>query len=372
VYQTRTFLTFCLLIGAFSIASGQKNVFFKTEEKSQKKGFSLQNLYFNFSSGYGNQNWQHSLSNVGLRAGDDQNIYFSDATSSSATATNFTRNDSALVRTVTLTNTLGLQDWVQNPGSSIGGQPFRRSETITYEGRVISQTTTNLPTGTVTDGYNFKYTGTGHSIPFNLSVAYAFPRFRLGAGVSFEFTKMGLLKQKDSVGLLKEFEFGTSIFSTRRLYGYVGYTFFRSKSYVYTTDMNIGIFRMSKSFDRASMRYLPMFNGGVTLEKNLSEYFRVSVSPRFEFKSYNLALPGNIRTVKHDILALYALVGISYSIPSGKKCPIKACGIRMHHVHGGQVWRGNPFYRWQNPRYGEEDPKLVKYKYKNRRKINPY
>jgi hypothetical protein len=46
----------------------------------------------------------------------------------------------------------------------------------------------------------------------------------------------------------------------------------------------------------------------------------------------------------------------------------------MNHAHGNREYRSrvHPFYKKQNPNYGENYPRLIKYKGKNKRKLNPY
>ncbi|MEJ8756530.1 hypothetical protein WG947_05955 [Pontibacter sp. H259] len=55
------------------------------------------------------------------------------------------------------------------------------------------------------------------------------------------------------------------------------------------------------------------------------------------------------------ILFLLLLVFISLSVLSCKPaCPIGPCQVRMVHTHGEGVYRGVPFWRKQNLKYGEQ------------------
>ncbi|MFT2011055.1 hypothetical protein ACMA1I_20465 [Pontibacter sp. 13R65] len=39
-------------------------------------------------------------------------------------------------------------------------------------------------------------------------------------------------------------------------------------------------------------------------------------------------------------------------------CPISSCQVRMVHPHGEHQFRGQPFYKKQNPKMGEKLPKM--------------
>ena len=57
---------------------------------------------------------------------------------------------------------------------------------------------------------------------------------------------------------------------------------------------------------------------------------------------------------------IYIVLGtVIISIFSCKKrCPIESCQTKMVHTHGGQEFRGMPWYKKQNPKTGELDPVL--------------
>ncbi|MFD2067505.1 hypothetical protein ACFSKU_11480 [Pontibacter silvestris] len=40
------------------------------------------------------------------------------------------------------------------------------------------------------------------------------------------------------------------------------------------------------------------------------------------------------------------------------RCPITSCQVRMLHAHGEHEFRGQPFWKKQNPRMGEKLPKM--------------
>ncbi|WP_377131848.1 hypothetical protein [Rufibacter roseus] len=48
------------------------------------------------------------------------------------------------------------------------------------------------------------------------------------------------------------------------------------------------------------------------------------------------------------------------SVSCTPRCPIASCQTRMIHPHGGQDYRGMPWYKKQRPRIGEKLPKPSK------------
>ena len=41
-----------------------------------------------------------------------------------------------------------------------------------------------------------------------------------------------------------------------------------------------------------------------------------------------------------------------------KRCPHKTCETKMQHTHSGEVFRGMPWYKKQNPKTGQLNPEL--------------
>ena len=112
----------------------------------------------------------------------------------------------------------------------------------------------------------------------------------------------------------------------------------------------------------------------MTIERELSEYLRLFVRPSYEIKSYTLSLPEGGQSIEHGMNAFYLNIGVTYSIPDLPKCFIAGCRIQRNHAHGDREYRSrvHPIYKKQNPEYGENHPDLIKYKGKNKKKMNPY
>jgi hypothetical protein len=212
------------------------------------------------------------------------------------------------------------------------------------------------------------------TMPIKLSIHYEFKNFRLGAGFSKDFIFIKPFSPISYGSQIRNIDAEAGSVSTTKFFGLAGYSFARVDKYLFTGDLQFGTNKFGKKFDRSVIKPSGFFNLGVTVERELSEYLKVFIRPNFEFKSYTLSLPESNTAIKHHANALMWNVGFTYSIPELPKCKIKECRIQINHAHGDREVRSRAHQIWekQNPGYGENDPKLIKYKWRNRKKINPY
>jgi hypothetical protein len=154
----------------------------------------------------------------------------------------------------------------------------------------------------------------------------------------------------------------------------LGASVYRYNDYLLVVDANIGGYAMGKKFDKNAMKKGVFVNLGVTVEREMSEYFRLFVRPSYEIKSYKLNVPETGQFIQHRFNAFYINVGATYRIPELRRCFLKTCHAQMNHAHGNREYRSrrHPIYKKQNPHYGENYPTLIKYKGKNKKKLNPY
>ena len=226
-----------------------------------------------------------------------------------------------------------------------------------------------------TDTLAVKYKATGGSIPISLAVSYTYDRYRFGLGFTYEQlfgTKYypGVASNK-----LESFKTEYTTTSLTRYYLYFGGEVFRSIRHTIAVDATLGTYRFGKKhFNPDQVKTTLFFNLGVSFERSLSEYFKVFVRPSVELKNYNLTVPGLDYKVNHTMPAFYVSVGAMLRMPDLRKCPISSCHTQRNHPHGDKLYRSraHPFWKWQNPNYGQNYPELVKYKGRNKRKLNPY
>ncbi|GEM_PF-1284827 len=226
-----------------------------------------------------------------------------------------------------------------------------------------------------TDSVPVTFRSVGTSIPIDISVHYTFDRYRIGGGFSFEPYIMGKYKPDVYQGQIQPFKAAFALSTYTRWYFLFGGEIFRTRRYTLVADARVGSYKQAKKhFNPDLIKRSLFFNVGVRFEQSLSEYVRVFVRPSFEFKSYTLTFPESSNAIINKLPALYVSFGLSWRLPDRHKCPVKSCQTQINHHHSGKQYRSrvHPFWKWQNPDYGENYPKLIRYKGKNKRKLAPY
>ncbi len=220
------------------------------------------------------------------------------------------------------------------------------------------------------------FKGNALNLPLKLTIHYEFlEKYRLGGGFSYELMSMGDYRSISYKDKINGFQPGNPAGFMKKYFIMAGVSFYRWNDVLFTGDVNVGGYNPGNNFAKSFIKKGVYANLGVTAEHELSEYLKVFVRPSFEIKNYTLSLPGsNNRAIVHNLNAFYLNVGISYSIPELAKCYHPNCHVQMNHAHGNKEYRSrmHPFYKKQNPHYGENYPKLIREKRKNRKKLNPY
>ena len=225
--------------------------------------------------------------------------------------------------------------------------------------------------GSDTSKLGFK--GRAFNIPLKATIHYEFKRYRIGGGYSYEYMSMGSFYPtafSDKVGSFKP---SSPSGFMNKYFGSLGVSFYRLGYYLFIADVNIGGFKPGNNFNSSLIKKGIYFNLGVTAERELSEYLRLFVRPSYDIKSYTLTLPGSGKTIQHNVNAFYINVGLTYTLPELPRCFHKDCRIQINHAHGNKEYRSlvHPIYKRQNPGYGENNP-MLKYKGRNKNKMNPY
>jgi len=221
---------------------------------------------------------------------------------------------------------------------------------------------------------NLGFKGHALNIPLGGTVHYAYQRYRIGGGYSYEMMSIGALHSNILTDKISDMKPTNPTGFIRKYWGMVGVSFYRWNDYLLTADVEVGSYKLKGNYNQAQVTPSTYFSLGVTAERDLSEYFKVYVRPAYEIKSYDLALPGSGQSIHYTINAWYVNVGFTYSIPELPRCFLEECHAQVNHAHGNREYRSrrHPIYKKQNPGYGENDPVLIKYKGKNKKKINPY
>ncbi len=338
--RTRSFLVGLLgwgFMGVMELQAQDQPVFpldnFYAERKKWARSI-LRNVKFSLSTGYGNTFFRHRLDGFGVLQAPDSVVKIFDRASP---------------------NTI-YQSWVNRVGANPWG--FTPSQF-----RVSS------------DSARLGFRGNGWNIPFKGTIHYEFlGRYRIGGGYSYQWLNIGTFSPISFEDRINDHRPPTPGGWMRQYFGMVGVSFYRADRFLFTADANIGGFRPGRNFDRSLMQKGIYVNVGVTAEKELSEYLRVFARPSFEIKNYTLALPGSNKGIVHNINTFYVNIGLTYSIPELPRCFHKDCRVQINHAHGDREYRSrvHPIFKKQNPGYGENHPNLIKYKRRNKKRLNPY
>ena len=292
----------------------------------------LSKVTFSLSTGYGQTNFNHELDGYGILQNPDTLPKI------------FSGNQVAA----------GYSNWFNRATTS--------ANSVTPQTFLVNSDTTSL-------GFRSRAT----SIPLKLSFHFEFDRYRIGGGYSVEYMSIGDFKPTNYGESINSFAPQDPSIFLQKYFLMLGGSVYRYQNYVLVVDANFGGYNLGSSFDKSIIKKGLYMNFGARVEREMSEYFRIFVRPSFELKSYKLNIPEST-SITHKFNAFYINVGVSYRLPELRRCPFRQCHAQINHVHGNREYRSrvHPFYKKQNPHYGENYPTLLKYKGKNKKKLNPY
>lgn len=292
----------------------------------------LSKLHLSFSTGYGSTSFKHKLDGFGI-AQDTDSIpkIFS----------------------------------ISNPGSAIGKwvEDINPAYPATPAAFIVSS-----------DSSDIGFKSPTLTIPLKGTVHIEFNRYRIGGGYSYDYTRAGEFKPLAFGDSISGFTLAQPSFFMKHYFGMIGAMVYRYDAYALVVDANIGGYKLGRQFNTSLIQKGIYFNLGVTVEREFSEYFRVFVRPSFEIRGYKIAVPESGASLSHRMNTVYFNVGATYRLPELRRCYNKSCKAQLNHVHGNREYRSrvHPFYKKQNPHYGENYPVLMRYKGRNKNKMNPY
>lgn len=305
--------------------------FYIERQKGNALRYMLSKLHFGFSTGFGRTAFKHNLDGFGIRQGGGAPQIFAGNTLSPS-----------------------YTNWINTIGVDSSG---------------------SVPTFAVSsDTAELGFRSTTISIPLKATIHLEFDRFRIGGGYSFDYTRIGKFKPTNYKDEINTFKLNQRGFFLKHYFGMLGASVYRYYEYLLVVDMNIGGYKLGRQFNMGVIQKGMYFNFGVTAEREMSEYFKLFVRPSYEIRSYKLGLPESGGALQHKMNTFYVNFGFTYRIPELPKCFHKQCHAQINHAHGDREYRSrrHPIYKKQNPHYGENYPTLIKYKGKNKRKLNPY
>lgn len=221
------------------------------------------------------------------------------------------------------------------------------------------------------------FRGISHGIPITFQFHYDFlKKFRIGVGYSWEKQFIKELLPTNYQGIIRAYQPNIKSTTYTRLFGTAGYQFYSYDEHLFVAELQVGRIKSGTEFNSGITRSL-YFNFGVSMEKRLSEYFRIIVKPSIDIKNYKLAVGGG-QEITHNQPTLFLQVGVSINIPEIPRSPISNDHTQLKHVitdpSTGRLMevRGQPMTKWQNPKVGQNSRRPLRYRRKNKKKLNPY
>jgi hypothetical protein len=318
----------------------------RSKSKSEKqgglnlfRGF-LSQFNLGISTGYGATFYKHDLKGFGVYQPDGGlSVYIFDQA--------FVNRDTLPVI---------YSDWVNNP-FGIGGLII---PVDTLSSPIITNGIPVFPND-IKFGYDsirIGYKSTTHNIPLTIALSMDLDRYRLGGGFTMEFHRMTQFRPTALTDDLHSFKTNFTAATFKKYFGFVGITTYESWKYKMLADIEFGKVNRGKNFNKSLISSGLYFNFGYTIEKKYSEYFNLFIRPSIEWKSYTVSIPETSLEVNHRQPAIYIKFGATIRMPELARCPVKGCKIQINHVHGGKEYRSrvHPFWKWQNPKYGQNHP----------------
>ena len=322
----------------------------------------LNKFSLTLSAGYGNTNYRHDLENV---------YFFQDET-----------------RQLILSNDIealppqfsGFSDWLYDPMQSdtILNNSFFDVPYNYLENPVFNDTLRRQTLLLDTDTAQLSFSSIAHSIPVQFTIHYNYQAFRFGFGFNWERQYVKDFEPSILTTEIRPYNPNFKKTSYTRFFGMVGYRFYEYWDYTFAGEVEFGVINAGKQFNENLITRGVYTTVGVNIEQNWSEYFRIIVKPSYEFKTYTVSLPDGSASVRHNHNAFFIRVGISINIPEIPRSPMDADHVQLKHVitdpASGRLMevRGQPIWKKQNPKVGENHRKLWRYKQRNKRKLNPY
>ncbi|MEM7551406.1 MAG: hypothetical protein AAF363_17120 [Bacteroidota bacterium] len=223
------------------------------------------------------------------------------------------------------------------------------------------------------DSIPIEYRGSGYSIPISLGLFYDYKQYRIGLGGTFEIHRFRPFEPSrgvDTLGTLLPTETSLGFF---RYYLLLGYKFHKYKYFDFTGELQLGRTGFLGSFDNSAISSSIYANLGVNIERHFSEIFGVFVRPSIEFKRYTVET-GIGPDIDIGQPAYFLNIGVTYKYPILPRCPVPRCHTQVNHVHVGKEYRSkrHKFFKWQNPKYGQNYPKLIQNKGRNKKIRDSY
>lgn len=357
------------LISIIAILLATQGLFAQQEDIYEKYGIYrspfrvfINKLAWTITTGYGSTNYKHDLAGYNFYQDDNTQLIL--------------RNDIAPGLTFD-----GYSLWMSDPvpGSSV---PLEDIFEVPYQYLQNPVNNPALQSNTYfadADSINLSFASRAATIPLLLSVHYNIREFRVGFGFQYEKHFIKSLEPSTNQSIIRNYDPGFESTRQTKWFGIFGYRFYEYWDYTFAGELQIGAVNPGPEINTSAIGIgQKLFvNFGINIEHNLSEYFRVVIRPSYDFKRYTINIPDGT-DIKHNNSAWLLSAGISINIPEIPRTPISNDHIQLKHVITDpktgvlKEVRGQRMWKKQNPKVGENHRRLWRYKWKNKRKIDPY
>ncbi|WP_189631316.1 hypothetical protein [Roseivirga thermotolerans] len=223
-----------------------------------------------------------------------------------------------------------------------------------------------------TDTASFAYSNSGRYNPLTLRVSLSLKKLdrghfertgekryldddliRVGGGIGFGAMKFRHPSSEQDVDpILRRYSLPETKLSTTKLFGSVSYNFYSLGDFSMLADVYGGVWKIKASqVNKEQVTYDPFFNVGLMFQTTFSKYFKGYIRPSFEMRSYTLA--DDAISMPHKFTMFSIDLGLLLKYPTYPRNRYVANQVQMEHVFNGKMYRGRPFYKKQNPRYGQ-------------------
>lgn len=223
-----------------------------------------------------------------------------------------------------------------------------------------------------TDTASFVYRNSGRYNPLTLRLSFSIKKLdkghyertgekkyldddmlRIGGGIGWGKHKFRHPSSEQDVDpLLRRYQLPDTRLSTTKMFGSVTYNFYTLGDFSMLADVYGGVWKIKQSqVNSSSINYEPFFNVGLMFQTKFSKYFKGYIRPSFEMRSYTLS--NEVISTQHKYSIFSIDLGLIFKYPVYPRNKYSADMVQMEHVFNGKLYRGRPFYKKQNPRYGQ-------------------
>ena len=190
------------------------------------------------------------------------------------------------------------------------------------------------------------FKGTGRTTPITLNLYTEIKgKFRLGGGIGVHVNTISTLRPNDEQENLGNYTTSQKTTYYKSYFGMVGFKIINKPEYAMLADVKFGNhFSFAELSSSKFIKKRIFYNAGITVEKNISEYFRLFWRTSYEYQNFiDKIIPG--RSVLLERSDVHLQFGIGLNWPELPRCKTRKCKIEIKHNHRGKGYRGVSIFK---------------------------